>query len=304
MKEEEIIKFSIISLRSLRLRVSARTLFRVIAGILVLFFAGCFSVADGAGRVLDGSAFEEKKIAFYRSSIKDGDRVDMEVVEVQNKAGERSVLLSLGDFPMMKLRGTMPNENGEFFLLSLEFLGGSVQGWNEYTMDLLGEGSLVLGDNSVLELNEEIEKVEISYARIQRHDTRIIGNEALTGLRNRRERVSAVVQWMRSLDASENGQSIENFEMYWKPVLFPEVVSKKYSPLDWTREGDIFIKSEDINWNTSYTKRVFPEELHQVRNSGTLLRDWEEALSWLYMEYQWDSIVQCFSQETVLRKIK
>ena len=75
-------------------------------------------------------------------------------------------------------------------------------------------------------------------------------------------------------------------------------------PEGWERENDQWVKAEDIRWNTGYTERVFPEHLREIRNSGTLLRDWEEAVEWLYVEYEWDRLTEMLSGETVLYKTK
>ena len=272
--------------------------------IAFVFYSGCVSVVEKTGRMLDGSAFAEKKITRYRSQKKKGAEIDMEITVVQNKAGEHSVIITLGDFPMMKMRGTSPNDNGEFFITSLEYLGGNVQGWNEYTLDMSGEGSLFLGETASIVISEEIEPVQISAGRIQRYDTRITGGEALASLRNRRERIIVTVKWMASVDGAPEKQAIKDFEKYWKPLLFPEMVSKKKKPSGWQREGDEFVKAEDIRWNAGYTERVFPEELRPVRNSGTLLRDWEEALSWIYLEYEWENIKKTLSRQNILQQTK
>jgi hypothetical protein len=264
-----------------------------IACFASLALAGCVSLMEKTGRVLDGSAFKDKKVAQYRGE-------DMEVTLVQNKDTGRSVIISLNNFPMMFFRASEPDENGTFFLTSLEYLAGGIQSWNEYTLDLLGEGTLSFDESAVIALTGEIEPVQISAGRIHRYDTRITGNEALTGLRNRRERIVATTEWMAKIEGAPKGQSIDDFEEYWKPVLFPEMVSKKKRPADWKQEGDLFIRAEDIRWNTGYTERVFSEELRPVRNSGTMLRDWEEALSWLYLEYEWENIKEKLSQKTTL----
>jgi hypothetical protein len=97
---------------------------------------------------------------------------------------------------------------------------------------------------------------------------------------------------------------IDDFETYWKPILFPETVMKKKRPENWQQEGDIIISAEGIRWNSSYTKRTFPEELWNIRNSGTMLRDWEEALDWMFNEYAWPRITELLTQENVLNRTK
>ncbi len=306
-----------------------------------LLYSGCTTITEKAGQFFEGSLFAEKKLAVYKTDAKQTE--GMEILEVQNKAGERSVIITLNRFPTIKIRGTMPNEQSEFNFTALDYLGSSYHGWNEFRLDLFGSGSLVLGETTAVfsargAEDPAILPLEISRARIRRYDTRITGDEALTNLRNRRERILALTEWLNAYvsegDAGSEGDasserdtdneavgisaendeprkatvpqnlSKEDFENYWKPILFPERVSKKRQPVNWQREGDLFTRAEDIRWNTSYTERVFTENLWQVRNSGTMLRDWEEALDWIYMEYEWNRILDIFSQETILNKIK
>jgi hypothetical protein len=42
--------------------------------------------------------------------------------------------------------------------------------------------------------------------------------------------------------------------------------------------------------------------LREIRNSGTMLRDWEEALPWIFIECKWEKIMELLSRETILRK--
>jgi len=258
---------------------------------------------EKAGRTIDGSASNEKKVSVYRASKKNGAVEDIALTIIKNKDEQKSVLITLEKFPMMRLRGSLPDENGAFFLNSLEYLASSVHGWNEYTMDILGTGLLSFGETCVLQINDEIEQIQISSGRIQRYDTRITGDQALTSLRNRNERIAALTGWMLSKNAPEK-ETIEDFEIYWEPFLFPEMVSKKIRPDGWLQDADIFVKAEDIRWNTSYTSRAFLEELHPVRNSGTMLRDWEETLSWIYLSYEWENIKKILCEKTVLQSVK
>jgi hypothetical protein len=273
------------------------------AGVCSLFlFAGCMSLMEKTGNMLEGNAFKEKTLAVYRAKTykKKNDINDMELLLVQDKAGGRFVIISLKNFPMIKFRGSLNEQTKTFNLTALNYLGSSVQGWNEYTLELAASGSMALEETAVLKINGNIEKAEISKGRIRHFETRITGAEAEANLRNRRERILATVEWMSSLPDAPKGTSLDNFEKHWKPILFPERVSKKRRPNGWLREGDAFVRMDSIRWNTGYTERVFPEELKPVRDSGTLLRDWEEALSWIYFEYEWDRIKERLSRETII----
>lgn len=274
--------------------------------LTVLFLStSCVSVMENAGRVLDGSAFAEKTVAVYRTAKTAGAAGSMEIRELRNKSGERSVGITLDQFPVMKLRGSAPDGAGGFYLKSLEYLGGSLSGWNEYTLDLYGTGSLELGESSAaLTIPQAPEALQISRGRIHRYDTRLIGEEALTSLRNRRERIVSLAAWMRGREDAPAGLSRKDFEKYWKPILLPEMVGDKKRPAEWRRESGPWVRAEDIRWNTGYTERVFPEELRAVRDSGTMLRDWEEALGWIYLEYEWERIIGLLSHEHILRRIK
>jgi hypothetical protein len=263
------------------------------------------SLVEKAGQALDGSAFAEKKTAVYRARKDEGAAADIELWEMRSKTGERSLVISLEQFPAMRLRLSAPDAEGGFFLSSLDYLGGSVSGWNEYRLDISGAGKLALGETfAALSIPEAPEPVQISGGKIHRYDTRITGSEALTLLRNRRERILALTEWMREREDAPRALDRDDFEDYWKPVIFPEMVSKKKRPAAWEQEGDTRVKAEDIRWNTGYTARVFGEQLGAVRNSGTLLRDWEEALEWIYLEYEWETITALLAQEIILKRTK
>ena len=301
---------------------SEKPLCNFVTILLALFLCGgCVSLVDITGRALDGSAFAEKKVAVYRTEGTEAHEMrekagepqvavyywtgGMEVREVRNKAGEHSVVISLSRFPTMKIRGKAPDDRGEFYLTSLDYLGGNTYGWNEYRLDLSGSGNLLLSDTAAtLWIPDEIEAIQISAGRIKRYDTRITGNDALISLRNRRERILALVEWMREQEDVPTVPERNYFERHWKPVLFPEMTAKKKRPENWQQENDQRVRAEDIRWNTGYTERIFPELLRDVRNSGTLLRDWEEALDWIYIEYNWERITQILAKEIILARAK
>ncbi|MDR1317215.1 MAG: hypothetical protein LBK13_10115, partial [Spirochaetales bacterium] len=142
-----------------------------------------------------------------------------------------------------------------------------------------------------------VEEAGIVRGKIRREDTRLTGDDALGALRNRQERIAALCQWMRGRQNTPRFRNPAEFGIYWQPVLFPEMLSASKRPPAWTEQGAKWTRGEDIFWNESYTRAVFPEDLWKIRDSGTLLRDWEEAAGWIYFMYEWEDIFSALSNE-------
>jgi len=271
---------------------------------IVFFLSNCISIAEKTGQILDGSVFEEKIITSFNGYNENGSLLNIKISIIENREKQKSLIFTFNNFPMFKLRADIPDENGIFQFLSLDYLAGNTHGWNEFSLQIFGSGYLIYSNSAgELEVTETIEHIQITHGRIHRYDTRITGNEALIALRNRSDRISALAAWMLNIENAPKGQTIKNFENFWKPILFPELVSKRKRPNNWCLSYDSFQKSNDIRWNTGYTERVFSEELWQVRNTGTLLRDWEEALMWIYMEYEWSNVLELLSNKIFLQGI-
>jgi hypothetical protein len=189
-------------------------------------------------------------------------------------------------------------------------LSTHVSGWNEFHYELLGSGnfsSVQQGTGGVLRIDETPERVQISSGKIRLKSRRLTGNAALVPLRNRRERILALTEWMAERQQKAgNPARFENqkeFDAYWKSLLFPELLPAKKRPQNYSALNAEWNRADGVKWNTAYTKSIFPEALWEFRNSGALLRDWEEALPWIYMEYSWDAIISNVNN-TTLQKIK
>jgi hypothetical protein len=270
---------------------------------------GCVSLAETGGRVLDGSAFAEKTLAAHREAPKRGTRVD----RLRDKAGRECIAIGLDAYPNLRIRGSIPDGEGNFFAASLEFLSPNLSGWNEFTLELSGSGSFVEGysaagvHTAALQLREPLETLDINQGKIRRGAARLSGTQALTALRNRRERILVLAQWMREQKGLPGFSDQAEFEAYWKPLLFPELSKPKNRGAAWAAANagaGPWVLGEDIRWSVAYTQAVFPEDLWPVRNSGTLLRDWEEAAAWIRLEFEWDAIVTFLSGKIELTKIK
>jgi hypothetical protein len=268
------------------------------------------------GEVVDGSAFAEKKTAAYRTGGKKQGRektpapdsgAGILVEEVSRKNGENFIAIRIEALPTLRLLGSEPDAGGGFSLVSLEFLCPNLSGWNEFSRELSGTGVFRAGEEAVLRLDGEAEVLDITGGKIRRNSSRITGDQAASALRNRQERVSALAEWMKARPDQKNGgryASQSDFEAYWQPILFPELAKAAARPPEWTAEGAVWVRGEDVKWNAAYTDALFPEELRPVRNSGTLLRDWEEAAGWVYLQYEWDRIMESLTHEIRLVKIK
>jgi hypothetical protein len=218
--------------------------------------------------------------------------------------------------PNLRINGSLPDGDGTFYLSSLYFLCPSVIGWNEFTMELSGGGSFIrsgdTGGGATLLLRNPIESLDIKEGKIRRGNTRITGTQALTSLHNRRERIASLVQWMEKPSGASpeipQFANQEKFETYWNPILLPETVKARKRPAPWKEEEAVWASAgsagDDIKWNRVYTEKVFPEELWPVRNSGTLLRDWEEASGWIYFEFEWEHIIETLTRTIDLKKVK
>ena len=275
---------------------------------IVFLLSGCTSLVQKGGAILDGEAFSEKPAVVYQSN-KIASGIDIELKEFKGKNGEEFIEISSSEWRGISLKGYMPDSDGDFELKEAWILSSHSQGWNEFTLDLLGSAAFspVEGVGGVLHLNQNIERVQISSGKIRLKSSRLTGNAALAPLRNRRERILALTDWMDDWQSKTHGKlnfvSQDEFENFWKPLLFPEMVPKAKRPPGYSDKNANWGRADSIKWNKTYTEYIFPEEFWELRNSGALLRDWEEALPWIYIEYSWDYMIDSFS-ETLLYKIE
>jgi hypothetical protein len=289
------------------------------AFLLISFFlAGCTSLVQKGGEVLEGNAFAAKRTALY-SSGGNGERAKIELKEMRPRDGEGFIEITNSQWPGLALRGSPPGTDGSFHMTEARVLSSHVSGWNELRYELLGDGNFSPGQEAggaaggvtagaaagVLRIDEAPERVQISSGKIKLKGNRLTGNAALASLRNRRERILSLTEWMRERQEKTGNpvyfDSQKQFEEYWKSLLFPELLSavKRKRLREYPALNTEWRRADGVKWNLSYTESLFPEGLWEFRNSGALLRDWEEALPWIFMEYSWDTIISTFNNETL-----
>ena len=278
------------------------------AAILILLLAGCTSIIHKGGEALEGNAFAEKKLAVYRASG-ESRKSAVEMKTLRHKNGEEALEISFSAWPGLVLRGGAADGGGSFFLAEARILSSHVNGWNELSIQLSGNGFFSSGTDAFIRMEGEVERLGISGGRIRLKGDRITGASALSLLRNRRERILALTEWMKEwLRQNDETQALpgngafasqKEFERFWKRLLFPEQVSKKIRPKEYSRENSEWRRADSVNWNKTYTEHLFPEGLWELRNSGALLRDWEEALPWIFIEYSWNTIIESLDGKTL-----
>ena len=268
-------------------------------------FTGCSTMVHKGGELLEGTHAGESNMAIYKSvrdsSVRKKDENKIELKEIAQKDGNVFVEISSSKWPGLALRGGKPGGSGNFDLYEARILSSHENGWNEFNLDILGKA--VFSDpkrsGGILYIPGSAERIQISSGRIRLKSSRLSGDAALSPLRNRRERILALIEWMNGwlLENQKNVNllSQRDFTEFWEPLLFPELAKKRKRPPEYSTQNAEWGRADSIRWNLTYTERIFPEELRELRNSGALLRDWEEALPWIFMEYSWDYIISSFN---------
>lgn len=247
----------------------------------------------------DGSAFTEKTLAQYRSAKEP----KVTIKEVALKDGKTCITITTDIMPAIQLYGSPPNRAGVFYLYSLYFLDSHLYGWNEFNLDILGRGVFKVWKNyAKLELEPLIEMLDISGGRIRYAYSRLSGSQALVALETRYRRIIVLTQWMLSRSQVPDFRNRKAFEDYWFPVLFPELVAPKARPPLWDAGTAVWNRTGNIRWNETYTEILLPQELKALRNSGALLRDWEEAVGWIYLFYEWDQLAKSLEEVYLTKK--
>ncbi len=176
------------------------------------------------------------------------------------------------------------DENGTIWEIEkVEYFASWDRGWTEavFTAEGLLRFSL---KNAVWEVTvvetPEILAVEMASVRLQ--DSFYKGDQALSILRNRWARIHAAVTELPPEQFSEKPRG--SFDNSYGPVYFPELYG--YGP------GGVpigpYVTGEEMKWDTGWTAKNLPEFLREVRDSGTLFRDWEEGLELWYLAAQWN----------------
>ncbi|MBP7553283.1 MAG: hypothetical protein KA885_07635 [Spirochaetes bacterium] len=179
------------------------------------------------------------------------------------------------------------DESGDvtFYISKIDFTTSWPNGWTfgEY------EASGIIKFNKaekgyISEVLEPVEFWELKNGEIRYFDDYYIKEEGLKKVKDRMDRIEAIVNYLKSVEDVKLPDIFGN-------VWFSTRYSVEFKPLV---KKILFDK-----------ERKFPDELEKLRETETLLRDWEESCELIYMKYNFDYFFEnILNNYTFFHKIK
>jgi len=193
-----------------------------------------------------------------------------------------------------------------FVIQKIKLSASSVKGYN--FGECTASGSINFKkEGNVFEslVIEKMEVLEVLKADIRYNDYYYRGNEGKKRLQERINRITETVKFLKTGEMRKIYSNLlfktvegESFKKDISVILFPEIYGfenlKRKNLLD--EDFDIselkvpndMILIDEMIWRKSYTNKIFPEILQKIRNSGSMFRDYEEALDIFFILYNLD----------------
>lgn len=210
-----------------------------------------------------------------------------------NGDGSRDCELRLSPKDRARVRGVaMPS--GEGFVLavtSVDWFNNWQDGWTEAEAAASGSALLEQAPDGryTAHFTEPLCVESVEHARIRYRDTVISGDRAKDLFSRRIERISAVTAFLASPGAppmpAGARETAAAFRAAAGPFLFPEIYGYPEGTSASNRTPANRRQAEGIAWDLRYTEQALPDRLHEIRDSGTLYRDWEESSDLFYFLY-------------------
>jgi len=270
------------------------------------------------------TVFSCKTIAQYTSTkkyvITDSSKAPETTLSIkQTKKGKKYAELSSPLLGWSTLRGQIKNEqNGDliFEINEIRLFGSWPNGWTEGICEAYGKILFKKNGNSYLtKVVNELEIFEIKNGGIRYLDYFYINNDGAKKVKERIDRSKQLVDFLKErnfdkfygnpLKDTKYGKSIKKathiylfpetmgFNNLEKKNLLPEIyyknaVSNTDATDDKAKKKSKYKFAQGYLWNKDYTARVFPKNLHELRNTGSLWRDYEEAIQIIFTFYNID----------------
>ena len=277
---------------------------RIVIFIFSLFLTGCTVVkeqykSEEYYRLVENSKKAESVISIY--AVKDQRRGELTSALIASaKAAGKIAVGESGSITLnidsIKYFSNWPN--------------GWTEGENEATGKILFQKENGRWKASVI---EKFEIWDVQSGSIRYFDDYYRDDYGMTKVSNRMDRVKAVVDFLKTRKdlppffghTWRKTNYGESFKKQVQKFSFPKfmVMENNFKKLKSKDLTDDLSVGEGIIWRKSYTKEIFPKQLHEVRNSGSIYRDFEEAPDLFLMFYNIDYYFDNLNQK-VFKRIK
>jgi len=201
-----------------------------------------------------------------------------------------------------EIRGeAFPEEDGSWLihLDTLEWFHNHPQGWTEGSFALWG--TLRIGPNAansgwVMEVVESPWIDSVQEGRIRYKDSIIGGTRGRDLLHRRWMRVTTLSPLFHEnlpethylqIHQNKKDKSAPYFEEHLGHFLLPEIYGYPEGIAAAVNPEALFY-AQQREWDGLYSASILPEEWRDLRNSGTLYRDFKEGLPLLWVSYNWE----------------
>lgn len=167
-----------------------------------------------------------------------------------------------------------------FYVTEVRFFTNWPNGWTEGVYEASGTYLLHnTGGNTRLEVEEEFTLWDITSGGIRYFDTYYRGDEGSRKVKNRIDRMTEISRFVKK-EKGFPGKDRVTFSRNIRAFLFPEAA----------------VMGAGIVWDKQYTEKILPEQYIELRNSGTIYRDFEEAPVLFYTMYNLDYVMNTYLQ--------
>lgn len=220
--------------------------------------------------------------------------------KAKGEALPRGLLVEIGSDSEFRIRGGelegavlkgQARRDGESWALTIEkmdYFGNWAEGWTEASFEAEGELSLRPSLDAWTMDVARVPAIEKPVSASIRLNGDYYSGETALGLFSRRwDRIQAVAEVLK---LRFPGASFENdgFERGVRAFLFPEIYGYGQAGAPAPKPGHKTKLGESIRWDVEYSASAFPEALREIRNSGTMLRDFEEGRGLWRLAFSWD----------------
>ena len=174
----------------------------------------------------------------------------------------------------------------DIYLEEMHWFSNWSNGWTEARLPASGEMRLRRNEEDwVISVVTAPQLAEPSSASIRDGDEYLAGPRGVELFARRWARIRAVIALLKQKLPDQWFEPL-SFQEAAGRFLFPEIYGYSVAP----NPGYRTARAESITWNVDYTEANFPDNLREIRDTGTMLRDFEECPALWRLAFRWDEL--------------